>query len=83
MIGLLLKRSITSFYSASISHCDIEKRDVAIKSLKIESDRSKIVHFVRHAQGHHNVAGLLDPVNGYLKDEFEDAGLTELGTISI
>ena len=41
--------------------------------------KSKKIHFVRHAQGFHNVAGETDPVFGYLRDDLEDAVLTELG----
>ena len=39
----------------------------------------KTVHFLRHAQGWHNVAGLEDPVNGYLRDDLVDAELSTLG----
>lgn len=39
----------------------------------------KIIHFVRHAEGHHNVAGKKDPVNGYLNYALIDAELTEEG----
>jgi broad specificity phosphatase PhoE len=39
----------------------------------------KIVHFVRHAEGHHNVAGRLDPAFGYLQESLEDAKLTDEG----
>ena len=38
----------------------------------------KLVHFVRHAQGHHNVAGEEDKVR-YQSEEFADAAITELG----
>lgn len=40
--------------------------------------RCKTIHFVRHGQGYHNVAGELDRAN-YMSQEFEDAALTELG----
>lgn len=39
----------------------------------------KTVHFLRHAQGEHNVAGAVDPVNGYLREDLVDAVLTEHG----
>mmetsp|Transcript_33503 Transcript_33503/g.48590 ORF Transcript_33503/g.48590 Transcript_33503/m.48590 type:complete len:232 (-) Transcript_33503:60-755(-) len=39
----------------------------------------KLVHFVRHAQGEHNVAGEADPARGYLREDLVDASLTDLG----
>jgi broad specificity phosphatase PhoE len=39
--------------------------------------RTKKVHFIRHAEGEHNVAGQVP--GGYLREEFVDAILTELG----
>lgn len=39
---------------------------------------SKLVHFVRHAQGLHNAAADIDHDN-YLKEEYEDCALTPLG----
>ncbi|RYG96422.1 hypothetical protein EON65_54425 [archaeon] len=39
----------------------------------------KIVHFVRHAEGHHNVAARNDPLRGYLRNDLEDAHITEEG----
>lgn len=39
----------------------------------------KIIHFVRHAEGEHNVAGREDPLKGYLRPELEDAVLTKDG----
>lgn len=41
--------------------------------------KSKKIHFVRHAQGYHNVAGETDPIFGYLREDLEDAVLTDLG----
>jgi broad specificity phosphatase PhoE len=38
----------------------------------------KTVFFIRHGQGHHNVAGDVDYAN-YMKEEYFDAGLTETG----
>lgn len=38
----------------------------------------KTIHFVRHAQGHHNVAGAINRLN-YMKEEYMDAELTDFG----
>lgn len=42
------------------------------------SMNNKTVHFVRHAEGFHNVAGRNDP-SAYLLEEFLDAKITPLG----
>jgi broad specificity phosphatase PhoE len=42
-------------------------------------DNVKIIHWVRHGQGIHNVAGEKDRMFGYLKEENEDALLTDKG----
>jgi broad specificity phosphatase PhoE len=42
------------------------------------ADNHKIVHFLRHAEGYHNVAGRDDP-NQYLREDLQDAVLTERG----
>eukprot|EP01038_Epipyxis_sp_PR26KG_P005051 gene5051-7049_t len=41
----------------------------------------KVIHFVRHAQGDHNVAGEQDRFYGYLREDLEDANLTTTGII--
>lgn len=38
----------------------------------------QVVHFIRHAQGFHNVAGELDHAN-YASEKYFDAHLTEKG----
>lgn len=38
----------------------------------------KVIHFVRHAEGHHNVAGKAD-YRGYLREDLVDAEITPLG----
>ena len=43
-----------------------------------EDRQTKLVHFVRHAEGHHNVAGEVD-FEAYKNEEFEDAMLSDLG----
>ena len=48
-----------------------------IPAVKIHS-KSKIVHFVRHAQGEHNVVGEVDHEE-YKREDLEDAHLSELG----
>jgi hypothetical protein len=44
--------------------------------------RTKVIHFVRHAQGEHNVAGEKDPA-GYLDEAYEDAILTPHGIAQV
>lgn len=57
---------------------DVIKVDSNDASVKLAIGCKKI-HFVRHAQGFHNVAGETDPIFGYLREDLEDAMLTELG----
>ena len=50
---------------------------------KVHNDKKtnnlKTIHFVRHAEGHHNVAGKQNPLFGYLREDLEDATLTPHG----
>jgi broad specificity phosphatase PhoE len=39
----------------------------------------KIVHFVRHAEGYHNLAAKNDPKYGYLRADLIDASITKYG----
>lgn len=39
-------------------------------------EKVKVVHFIRHAEGHHNVAGRQDPLKGYFRNDLEDAHIT-------
>lgn len=72
-------------YYLKISFCndkqckyDTNKR--AKKGLKHLKQNEKLLHFVRHAEGLHNVVGEIDP-NGYLLEENEDAALSQNGIL--
>lgn len=39
----------------------------------------KTIHFIRHAEGEHNVAGREDRKNGYLREDLKDAVLSPCG----
>ena len=39
----------------------------------------KTIHFLRHAQGEHNIAGEADPIGGYFRDDLLDAVLSPFG----
>jgi len=72
-------KSITRF-----SNCDNENNGIRSIRLKkcgdYEIKKTKLVHFVRHGEGYHNVAGKIDRSN-YLKEEYADCALTENGII--
>jgi broad specificity phosphatase PhoE len=51
--------------------------DNKVKALS--SKKFKVVHFLRHAQGHHNVAGEKLGEEGYCSEEYLDSTLTDLG----
>lgn len=59
---------------------ELQETTTEQKSLKPQRGVSnvKLVHFVRHAEGHHNVAGEVDH-EAYKSEEFEDALLSDLG----
>lgn len=61
-----------------IAVCDGEERK-KFRATRVNTGNTKIIHFVRHAEGFHNVAGKQDPVFGYLREDMVDAKLTELG----
>lgn len=81
--------SIIVYYNRTVSYNDTMFKREQFKKLNLHKEKInatqvpidanyKICHFVRHAQGTHNVAGELNPL-GYLLEEHEDAVLTELG----
>lgn len=63
-----------------LDHQDAEQQRKALApSLSMAPWRyTKTLHFVRHGQGFHNVAGHIDHEN-YKSEEYADAHLTELG----
>ena len=86
-LSILLAVSVISASSISLSTTTktpienvwtVQKIDSNDKNVKIPLGGKKI-HFVRHAQGYHNVAGETDPIFGYLREDLEDALLTDLG----
>jgi broad specificity phosphatase PhoE len=65
------------FHGIPKAYCHRHER---YRALRCESkERVKTIHFVRHAEGHHNVAGRNDPFTGYLREDLEDATLTDDG----
>lgn len=61
------------------SQCEASENKQYFAHRLNDESKTKIVHFVRHAEGHHNVAGKIDPLFGYRREDLEDATLTELG----
>ena len=70
-----LKKEMNGYSAKELSGTTVE-----YKSLKPQCGvrNQKLVHFVRHAEGHHNVAGEKD-WEQYKSEKFEDALLSELG----
>ena len=56
-----------------------QRKEPKVAAVRRIQHGDKIVHFVRHAEGEHNVAGREDPLKGYLRPELEDAVLTKHG----
>jgi broad specificity phosphatase PhoE len=74
--GFLAVSAPTHAFLTGYSHADARR----YPALRCDSKtNTKIVHFVRHAEGYHNVAGRVDPLFGYLREDLEDAVLTEVG----
>ena len=79
-LSILLAISVISASSISLSTTTtttpienvwtVQKIDSNDKNVKIPLGGKKI-HFVRHAQGYHNVAGETDPIFGYLREDLE------------
>jgi broad specificity phosphatase PhoE len=46
-------------------------------SAPVSAPTKRVIHFVRHAEGEHNVAGQVP--GGYLREDLEDAVLTDFG----
>lgn len=62
------------------THCASQtQKEPKVAAVKRIQNGDKIIHFVRHAEGEHNVAGREDPLKGYLRPELEDAILTKQG----
>lgn len=67
-------------YSAlNSSLCEAEHKIPYLAYRHSPNTNTKIIHFVRHAEGHHNVAGRKDPLFGYRNEALEDATLTDVG----
>lgn len=67
------------YVSCGKSYCEPSQNKQYFAHRQNEKSKTKIIHFVRHAEGHHNVAGKIDPLFGYRREDLEDATLTELG----
>lgn len=74
MVGLCV-----GYSALHSSHCEAEQKVPYLAYRHSPNTNTKIIHFVRHAEGHHNVAGRKDPLFGYRNEALEDATLTDVG----
>lgn len=81
-VGLATAGRFTNAFATCDKEENASTRDggapIAARTQRLKPNQ-KIVHLVRHAQGHHNVAGAKDPIRGYLREDLEDALLTDFG----
>lgn len=54
------------------------KQEVQVKTFYVDEPSTKRIHFIRHAEGDHNVAGENNPL-GYLRQDLVDAHLSKFG----
>ncbi|KAJ1401450.1 histidine phosphatase superfamily [Ochromonadaceae sp. CCMP2298] len=78
-IGLATMLSFNKSHCLGTESGSAGNKQYTAVRVKDAKTKSKVVHFVRHAQGHHNVAGKTDPLFGYLREDLEDAVLTDFG----
>eukprot|EP01039_Chlorochromonas_danica_P000222 gene222-238_t len=74
--SLLALSIVLSCAQNSVRPIDAE---LVTPSDQVFPSKVKVVHFVRHAEGHHNVAGKKSPLKGFLRSDLEDAQITPKG----
>jgi broad specificity phosphatase PhoE len=71
-------RQLKIFSIVNVATCD-GAEGKKFRATRVHTSNTKVIHFVRHAEGFHNVAGKQDPLFGYLREDLVDAKLTDLG----